>query len=319
MNYIISTLDEKINLYELFEIKQESTNDDIKRAWKKLALKYHPDKNNNKSSDKFLKIKYAYDILSNHELRKQYDAQLRFNTNFNLNFNNGFNIFDFNFLNYLSKFINSTEIDKILKLIFHKKEIIHNFLNITNGFCKNFNDFINKLTDIEIILDFDLKDIWECNPKNIKYSRYTVDIFEELIIPIDFIQVYENEGEQIIINNILYKGNLTVKINIINTYYAGENYYIYEDDLYVLINNKRIKDNKFTLNFLDGNKYKFNITKLNKITNKLGYIYYKKKLGLPKFISNYIDDKNFINSNTSIINLEKNIKYSNLFFIIILY
>lgn len=318
MNDIFTNNDGKINLYELLEIKENSSTDDIKKAWKKLALKYHPDKNNNKTSDKFLKIKNAYDILSNDELRKEYDEKIKLNKLFSSNFNNGLNIFDINLKNYLSNFINSTEIDKIIELILHKKVIMNDLLNITNGFCNNFNDFISKLTNIEIILNYNLKDIWECKPTNIKYARYTTDVFEELILPIDFIQVYENEGEQIIINNIKYKGNLVIKINIINTYYGGENYYIYDNDLYVLIDKKRIYNNKFTLNFLDGNKYKFNITKLNKISNKLGDVYYKKNFGLPKF-TNFENEKNSINTNISIIEIEKNIQYSNLFFIIILY
>jgi len=305
MDNIIYSKDEINNLYELLEIKNNSSTNDIKKAWKKLALKYHPDKNNGKSNDKFLDIKRAYDILSNQELKKQYDERLKFNNLFNKNFNNGFNIFDINFKKYLTDFIDSTEIDIILKLILHKKEIMNNFLDITNGFCNNFNDFIYKLTNIEIILDFDLKDVWKCNPKTIKYSRYTTEIFEELILPIDFIQEYENEGEQIIINDILYKGTLTVKINITNTYYAGEIYYVYENELYILINNNRIKNNKFVINFLDDKKYKFNITKLNKIKNKLGQVYYKKNFGLPTFTSNNIE--------------EKNIRYSNLFFIIVIY
>jgi curved DNA-binding protein CbpA len=317
MSEIFLNRDEKMNLYELLEIEQNSSIDDIKKAWKKLALKYHPDKNNNSSSENFLKIKNAYDILSNDELRKEYDKKIRFNNIFNTKFNNGFNIFDINLKKYLSNFIDSTDIDIIIKLILHKKEIMNNFMNITNGFCKNFNDFISKLTDIEIILDFDLKDIWECTPKNIKYTRCTTIEFEELIIPIDFIQVYENEGEQIIINNVKYKGNLTIKINIINTHYSGEYYYVYDNDLYVLIDKKRIANNKFILNFLDGNKYKFNITKLNKMINKLGNVYYKKNFGLPKFIINY--EKNYINTNISMIEIEKNIQYGNLFFIIILY
>lgn len=314
-------MNKKNNLYELLEIDTNSSNDEIKKAWKKLALKYHPDKNNNdknnKSSEKFLKIKYAYDILSNDELRKEYDKKIQFDNIFNTNFNDGFNIFDINLKNYLSNFIDSTEIDTIIKLILHKKEIVNNFF--FDAHCKNFNDFIHKLTDIEIIIDYNLKDVWECNPKNIKYSRFTTGIFEELIMPIDFVQVYEDEGEQIIINNIKYKGNLIIKINIINTCCGKEKYYVYDDDLYILIDSKRIKDNKFTINFLDGNKYKFNIKKLNKITNKLGNVYYKKNFGFPTFKSIYEKDNNSIDINIYDINVEQNICNTNLFFIIIIY
>ena len=312
-------MNDKNNLYELLGIEPKSSNDEIKKAWKKLALKYHPDKNNNKSCENFLKIKHAYDILSDHELRKEYDKKIQFSNIFNSNLNNEFNIFDVNLKKYLSSFIDSTEIDTIIKLILHKKVIVNNFF--FNANCKNFNDFIHKLTDIEIVIDYDLKDVWECNPKNIKYSRYTMGMFEELIMPIDFVQVYEDEGEQIIINGIKYKGNLTIKINIINTCYNDEKYYIYDNELYILIDNKRIIDNKFTINFLDGNKYKFNIAKLNKITNKLGNVYYKKNFGLPIFKSMYKKENNYIDANISNreFDAEKNICNSNLFFIIIIY
>lgn len=316
MNNILLNLDEKINLYDLLEIDSKSTNKEIRKAWKKLALKYHPDKNNNASSEKFLKIKHAYDILSNEELRKQYDNKLNFyekNSMFGLNFNFNFNfmpnLLELNLKKFLVNFIDSTEMEKIIKLILRKKEFVNNLLDFSNGSCKNLDDFIKKITDIVIVQDFDLKDIWECNPKIIKYSRCTRDNFEELIYPIDFEQIYENEGEQIIINNIEYRGNIIVKINIINTFYNGENYYIYNDNLYVLIDNKRIKNNKFTLNFLNGNKYKFDITKLKKITNNLGVVYGKKNFGLPGFILD--------NTNTNINNIEKNIMYNDLFFIIV--
>ena len=170
--------------------------------------------------------------------------------------------------------------------------------------------------NITIIIDYDLKDVWLCNPKIVKYKRCTKDIFEELIYPIDFEQIYEGEGDEIIINNILYKGNLIIKINIINTFYNGENYYIFDDELYVLIDNKRINNNRFELNFLDNNKYIFNIIKLNKINNKIGNVYYKKNFGLPKILLNNLM-KNNDSHIISIGDIETNIMYSNLFFIIL--
>jgi DnaJ-class molecular chaperone len=308
MNDLINS-DEKINLYELLEIDSNSSKKEIKNAWKKLALKYHPDKNNNNTSEKFIKIKYAYEILSNDELKNQYDKKFKLKTN---------KIFDIlNFKDNIINFFNSTEMEKILKLMTKKKDIISNFFNISVE-LNNFDNFIKKITDIIIIIDFDLRDVWLCNPKIIKYQRYTKNIFEELIYPIDFEQIYEGEGDEIIINNIMYKGNLTVKINIINTFYFGENYYILDDELYVLINKTRINNNKFQLNFLDEKKYKFNITKLKNQNKKVGNVYFKKKFGFPKYISNNITEINQKNINNTIIDIETNITYSNLFFIILL-
>lgn len=312
----------ELNLYEILEINDKSSKEDIKKSWKKLALKYHPDKCKNSSNDKFLKVKYAYDILSNDKLKKQYDEQLALHCKFDIMFKNGINIFDFNFKNYLTNFVSTSEINKIMKLMLHKKEILSSLLNPFNDIfeCFNFNEFIKKLTDINIVINYDLKDIWRCIPKNVKYLRHTCDVFEEIIYPIDFIQIYENEGEQLIINNVLYKGNLTVQINIINTNINNEIYYVYNNELYVLINSDRIKKNKFKLNFLDGNNYKFDITKLNKITNELGTVYSKKNFGLPKISLNNITNKKSNDDNKiSIMELETNIQHSNLFFIILLY
>lgn len=317
MNNIIN-FDSQIDLYEQLEINSNSSDQEIKRAWKKLALKYHPDKNNNISSEKFIKIKYAYDILSNKNLKKQYDDKLKYK----IKFSNEINFFNLN-LNLkesLSNFIYSTDTEKIIKLILRKKEVyneLFNFSNIYNNFiCDKLTDFIKKIIDIKIIVDFDLRDIWRCNPKIIKYDRCTKGIFEELIYPIDFKQEYENEGEEIIINNILYKGNLIVEINVTNMTWEEENYYIIDNELYILIDNKRIVDDIFYINFLDGNKYKFNITKLKKINKKIGEVYYKKKFGLPKFSNNNIIYKNS-NLTIGIEDIESNIMYSNLFFIIL--
>ncbi|KAI9265610.1 hypothetical protein BY458DRAFT_513440 [Sporodiniella umbellata] len=61
-----------INLYQSLGLTKSATTSDIKKAYRKLALKYHPDKNPN-STDKFKEIKYAYEILSDEKKRRVYD------------------------------------------------------------------------------------------------------------------------------------------------------------------------------------------------------------------------------------------------------
>ena len=63
------------NLYHVLGVTKDSSESEIKSAYRKLARKYHPDlnKDNKEAAEKFKEISCAYDILGDKEKRKKYD------------------------------------------------------------------------------------------------------------------------------------------------------------------------------------------------------------------------------------------------------
>lgn len=61
--------------YEILGVSKSSTPDEIKKAYRKIAMQYHPDKNpgNKEAEDKFKEAAEAYEVLSNADKRKRYD------------------------------------------------------------------------------------------------------------------------------------------------------------------------------------------------------------------------------------------------------
>ena len=91
-------------LYDVLEVSEEATKDEIKKAFKKLAKKYHPDvtkKDKKESEEVFKEITKAYTVLGKEAERNIYDDNLK---------NGGFNekpepLFECVFMTYIDAYV----------------------------------------------------------------------------------------------------------------------------------------------------------------------------------------------------------------------
>ena len=65
----------KRDYYEVLAVRREASDQELKQAYRRLALKYHPDKNpgNHEAEERFKELNEAYQVLSQPELRERYD------------------------------------------------------------------------------------------------------------------------------------------------------------------------------------------------------------------------------------------------------
>src|SRR5829696_4168980 len=66
---------EKVDLYKALEVSKEASQDEIRRSYRRLARKYHPDANSVywQAEERFKEIQQAYEVLSKPEKRREYD------------------------------------------------------------------------------------------------------------------------------------------------------------------------------------------------------------------------------------------------------
>ncbi|GBD33943.1 Chaperone protein DnaJ [bacterium HR34] len=164
----------KKDYYSILGVSRDASQEEIKRAYRRLAHKYHPDKGGDE--EKFKEINEAYQVLSDPEKRAQYD---KFGTTFEYagnagrgqegfsgfggfdfeNFNGGFGRVGFDF--------DIEDLEEVVSEIFGGKGFSFGDFGVTTK-KKN----IKKGADIEIAVELTLEDTLKDNIKKITIQKY---------------------------------------------------------------------------------------------------------------------------------------------------
>ena len=65
-----------MNHYQILCVSRDASQIDIKKAYKRMVFKMHPDRNSNYSKEQFFQLKKAYDVLSDPIKRRKYNQTL---------------------------------------------------------------------------------------------------------------------------------------------------------------------------------------------------------------------------------------------------
>ncbi|GAA7256908.1 DnaJ family protein [Helicobacter pylori] len=170
------------SLYQTLDVSENANQDEIKKSYRRLARKYHPDLNKTKEAEeKFKEINAAYEILSDEEKRRQYDQ-------FGDNMFGGQNFSDF-----ARSRSTSEDLDDILSSIFGRGGFSQRFSQNSQGFSGfNFSNFAHEDLDMTTTLSVSVLDTLLGNKKQVSINNETFS----LKIPIGV-----EEGEKIRVRN----------------------------------------------------------------------------------------------------------------------
>lgn len=250
-----------MNFYDILQVKQSATKEEIKQSYYKLAKIYHPDKNtnsiNNNFHEKFISIKNAYDVLSNDIKRKEYDM---------MSSEDKLQLYDILKDYFIKKDHQHSEMYNILltKFNINEKELREdvnnfNFKNIYNNFFhKIFNK--NYIEDIPIynrsvyfanidlniygFITTTIKDKYMNKFKKITVNRSSTKTTTTYIIPLNEDEIIiKNAGENnstkngdVILRIICYEDPIFKCIDDVNLYiikYVSLSQYLYGGNIYI--------------------------------------------------------------------------------------
>ena len=90
------------DFYQILGVQRGASEDEIKKAYRKMALKYHPDKNKSPGAEeKFKEIALAFEVLKDKKKREIYGEFSSFSKIINFIFIESFNVKDF-YINFIT-------------------------------------------------------------------------------------------------------------------------------------------------------------------------------------------------------------------------
>lgn len=240
------------DLYTILELDKNANISEIKQNFKKLALKYHPDKYKNKdANEKFNHIRVAYEILSNPDKKNKYDKMLEpkkkhfinkillflreitdpFTLNSLINridLSNDIKKGDINIIankiiqKLLDELDDESDIIQLSEIFIHSKEndILKNSTSIQSSVILSYNTSNYNTLNIIGNIKINLEDIYNDNFKEIIIKRKVIDNNKlnyetnKYIIPLykNSIIIY-NAGDKIINNDNIEIGDVILRIN----------------------------------------------------------------------------------------------------------
>ena len=155
---------ENKDYYATLGIEKTATQEQIKKAYRKKALEYHPDKNHSsEAEDKFKEINEAYEVLSDNEKKSHYDQFGSVNMN-----NSGFRDPREVFYNF-SKFFNDDDDDDEMQSLFSRMMSNPFVGNIFSNSSRTRQKTINP--DLKTVCNISLKDAIKGTEIKIDVSR----------------------------------------------------------------------------------------------------------------------------------------------------
>ena len=211
-----------MNFYKILGIDKNATEKDIKKAYRALAKKYHPDKNpdNKEAENKFKEVANAYETLSNKDKRKKYDNPIQSHGGFGQSFQGGYG----NYRTY-----SGAEFHNAIKIRQAKEQLSFSIITVID--LKNAmlgHDFTVNYQKQEVCLECKgtdaKKTCTNCNTSGIIVKDITEKLHVDLIKTRYILEIINNTiavrlefqggGHQALVGDILVKGDLIIRAQI---------------------------------------------------------------------------------------------------------